>query len=105
MANIPEDGVTLKDDEAADEADPDKRNPTALKDKQIEPDNEFEDAPGKSGNRNDSSGKEDMDTSVKKEAPKDQDEAMDVDEAKPEAGDAAKASPTKEGSAAVAASS
>ena len=50
MSTIPEDGVTLKEEsEAADEADPDKRNPPQLKDKQIEPDNEFDGAPGKSG--------------------------------------------------------
>ena len=50
MANIPEDGVTLKEEsENADEADPDKRNPQQIKDKSIEPDNEFEDP--KSGNR------------------------------------------------------
>ena len=100
MANIPEDGVTLKEEsEAADEADPDKRNPPQLKDKQIEPDNEFDDAQGKSGNRNDESGK-DMDTSVKKEGTKDTDEAMEVDEAKPD-----EKSPAKDGAAAVAASS
>jgi hypothetical protein len=50
MATIPEDGVTLKEEsEAADEADPDKRNPPELKDRQIEPDNEFDGRPGKSG--------------------------------------------------------
>ena len=97
MANIPEDGVTLKEEsEAADEADPDKRNPPQLKDKQIEPDNEFEDAQGKSGNRNDESGK-DMDTSVKKEATKETEEAMEVDEAKPE-----EKSPAKEAAAVAA---
>ena len=52
MASIPEDGVTLKEEsEAADEADPDKRNPPELKDKQIEPDNEFDGRPGKSGKK------------------------------------------------------
>lgn len=52
MANIPEDGVTLKEEsEAADEANPDKRMPQQIKDKAIEPDNEFEDST-KSGNRN-----------------------------------------------------
>ena len=77
MANIPEDGVTLKDEnEAQDEADPDKRNPQAVKDKSIEPDNEFEEP--KSGNRNN---EENMDTSVKKEGAKDE-EAMEVDDAK-----------------------
>lgn len=36
MANIPEDGVTLKDDSAiADEADPDKRLPQHVKDKMV----------------------------------------------------------------------
>ena len=86
MANIPEDSVQLKEEsEAADEADPDKRNPPQLKDKQIEPDNEFDDPQGKSGNRNDESGK-DMDTSVKKEVAtkENAEEAMEVDEAKPE---------------------
>ena len=96
MANIPEDGVTLKEEsEAADEADPDKRNPPQLKDKQIEPDNEFEDAPGKSGNRDETSGKDLLssgEASLKKESEKsgskDQaasnaEEPMDVDEAKP----------------------
>ncbi|QQP58298.1 Histone deacetylase, partial [Caligus rogercresseyi] len=65
MANIPEDGVTLKED--TDDANPDKRNPQALKDKQIEADNEFEDP--KSGNKDISNGKEDeaMDTSEAKE--------------------------------------
>jgi len=77
MANIPEDAVNLKDEnEAQDEADPDKRNPQAVKDKSIEPDNEFEEP--KSGNRNN---EENMDTSVKKEGAKDE-EAMEVDEAK-----------------------
>ena len=104
MANIPEDSVQLKEESAeADEADPDKRNPPQLKDKQIEPDNEFEDAQGKSGNRNDESGK-DMDTSVKKEVAtkENAEEAMEVDEAKPE-----EKSPAKDGaaSAAVAAAS
>ena len=52
MANIPEDGVTLKEEsEAGDEANPDKRMPQQIKDKIIEPDNEFEDST-KSGNRN-----------------------------------------------------
>lgn len=52
MANIPEDGVTLKEEsEAVDEANPDKRMPQQIKDKVIEPDNEFEDST-KSGNRN-----------------------------------------------------
>merc|ERR1712115_500008 len=94
MANIPEDSVQLKAE--SDEADPDKRNPPQLKDKQIEPDNEFEDAQGKSGNRIDESGK-DMDTSVKKEAAtkENAEEAMEVDEAKPE-----EKSPAKEASAA-----
>merc|ERR1719384_2150169 len=52
MANIPEDGVTLKEEsEAADEADPDKRLPQQIKDKIVEADNEFEDST-KSGNKN-----------------------------------------------------
>ena len=49
MADIPADGITLADDK--DNADPDKRNPHQLKDKQIEADNDFEDAT-KSGNKN-----------------------------------------------------
>merc|ERR1712062_321633 len=54
MANIPEDGVTLKEEsENADEADPDKRNPQQIKDKIVEADNEFEDST-KSGNKNES---------------------------------------------------
>ena len=53
MANIPEDGAVLAEDSAlADEANADKRNPPQLWDKQITPDNEFED--GKSGNRDES---------------------------------------------------
>merc|ERR1719219_2441094 len=54
MANIPEDGVTLKEEsENADEADSDKRNPPQLKDKIVEADNDFEDST-KSGNKNES---------------------------------------------------
>merc|ERR1719445_2190085 len=80
MSTIPEDGVTLKEEsEAADEADPEKRNPPQLKDKQIEPDNEFDGAPGKSGNRDEMSGKDE----VKKEASKEV-EPMDVDDVKSE---------------------
>ncbi len=56
MSDIPPDGVSLKDDEAMDAADPDKRNPQAIRDKQIEPDNEFEE--GKSGNKDNASSKE-----------------------------------------------
>merc|ERR1712048_931094 len=52
MANIPEDGVPLKDEsEAIDEANPDKRLPQQIKDKIVEADNEFEDST-KSGNKN-----------------------------------------------------
>lgn len=52
MANIPEDGIPLKEEsEALDEADPDKRKPQQIKDKMVEADNEFEDST-KSGNRN-----------------------------------------------------
>lgn len=54
MSDIPSDGVVLKED--VDDADPDKKNPTQLKDKQIEADNEFED--GKSGNRDINNGKD-----------------------------------------------
>jgi len=90
MANIPEDGVTLKEEsENADEADPDKRNPQQIKDKSIEPDNEFEDP--KSGNRDNS---ESAKGDVKKEESKE--EAMEVDEHKP----ADTKSPTKEAAAA-----
>merc|ERR1712088_84880 len=83
MANIPEDGVPLKDEsEAADEADPDKRNPQQLKDKQIDADNEFEE--DKSGNRNRDESK-DMDE-VKKETSNasKEEEPMDVDDVKSE---------------------
>ena len=48
MADIPPDGIAIKED--TDDADPDKRNPQQLKDKQIEHENEFEEA--KSGNKN-----------------------------------------------------
>lgn len=52
MANIPEDGVPLKDEsESIDEANPDKRLPQQIKDKIVEADNEFEDST-KSGNKN-----------------------------------------------------
>ena len=54
MADIPADGVTIKED--TDDADPDKRNPQQISDKTIEADNEFEE--GKSGNKNSSSGKD-----------------------------------------------
>ena len=54
MADIPADGVTIKED--TDDADPDKRNPQQIKDKTIEPDNEFEE--GKSGNKDVNNGKE-----------------------------------------------
>merc|ERR1712165_356096 len=51
MADIPEDGVPLKEEsEALDEANPDKRLPQQIKDKIVEADNEFES--GKSGNKN-----------------------------------------------------
>jgi len=53
MADIPEDGVDLKDDEELEKGDPDKRSNIKLLDKRVEPDNEFES--GKSGNRNHSS--------------------------------------------------
>ena len=54
MADIPADGVTIKED--TDDADPDKRNPQQIRDKTIEADNEFED--DKSGNKNSSNGKD-----------------------------------------------
>merc|ERR1711994_901493 len=54
MANIPEDGVPLKEEsEAVDEANPDKRIPQQISDKIVEADNEFEDST-KSGNKNES---------------------------------------------------
>ena len=56
MSDIPADGITLK--EETDDADPDKRNPQQIKDKQIEPDNEFEESGVKSGNRDVNNGKE-----------------------------------------------
>lgn len=60
MANIPEDGMPIKED--TDDANPDTRNPAPIKDKQILADNEFEE--GKSGNKDVSNGKEEpMDTS------------------------------------------
>jgi len=69
MANIPEDGipgVPLPKDESEvlDEANPDKRLPDEIKDKIVEPDNEFEDST-KSGNKNqtDSSARNDTATS------------------------------------------
>jgi len=56
MANIPEDGAKVKtDSEVKDEANPDKRLPEQLRDKIVEPDNEFENGE-KSGNRNESNG-------------------------------------------------
>ena len=58
MANIPEDGIPLKEEsEALDEADPDKRKPQQIKDKMVEADNEFEDST-KSGNRNENDANE-----------------------------------------------
>merc|ERR1712088_991968 len=58
----------------------DKRNPPELKDKQIEPDNEFDGRPGKSGDRDEIRGDKDLD--AKKDASKD--EPMDVDDVKSE---------------------
>jgi len=81
MADIPPDGlgVPVKDEgEAADAADPDKRNPPALKDKQIEADNEFEDGT-KSGNK---------DASISKEEPMEVDSAAAAIGAKGDAKDA-----------------
>lgn len=72
MADIPADGVPIKED--TDDADPDKRNPQQLKDKQVTPDNEFEE--GKSGNRDMNNGK---------------DEPMEVDSGKAPAAAAAAA--------------
>ena len=72
MANIPEDGVTLKEETALeDEADPDKRNPHQIRDKQIEAENEFEDP--KSGNRDETV------EAVGKKEDKVVDESMEVD--------------------------
>merc|ERR1712194_534379 len=86
MATIPEDGVTLKEEsEAADEADPDKRNPPELKDKQIEPDNEFDGRPGKSGDRDEIRGDKDLDAKREKDSSNaSKDEPMDVDDVKSE---------------------
>merc|ERR1712088_1284346 len=83
MANIPEDGVPLKDEsEAIDEANPDKRLPQQIKDKIVEADNEFEGRPGKSGDRDEVSGKDE----VKKETSNasKEEEPMDVDDVKSE---------------------
>ena len=54
MADIPADGIAIKED--TDDADPDKRNPQQIRDKTIEADNEFEE--GKSGNKNSNNGKD-----------------------------------------------
>ncbi len=57
MSDIPADGQTLKDEsEANDEANPDKRNPQAVRDKKVEADNEFEESA--SGNKDNSSSKD-----------------------------------------------
>lgn len=50
MADIPEDGVDINQDELVDAANPDSRVNSIMKDRRAEPDNEFEE--GKSGNRN-----------------------------------------------------
>lgn len=62
MADIPADGIAIKED--TDDANPDVRNPKEIKDKQIEHENEFEDP--KSGNKDNSNGKK-------------EEEAMEVD--------------------------
>ena len=83
MADIPADGVTIKEDSAAlDEADPDKSNPQQVKDKSVEPDNEFEE-PG-SGNKDNSNANNDKDSGDKSGNNGKSDEAMEVDEAKEE---------------------
>jgi histone deacetylase 1/2 len=85
MADIPPDGLgaPLKDESAAaDEADPDKRNPNSISDKTTDADNEFEE--GKSSNKdnvNNGSKEEPMDTS---------DAAATATAAAAAAGDAAK---------------
>ena len=84
MANIPEDGVILKEESALeDEANPDKRNPHQLRDKQIEPENEFEDA--KSGNRDETIAAA-ADGDAKKESKTD--EPMEVDGTETKGGEA-----------------
>ena len=84
MANIPEDGVILKEESALeDEANPDKRNPHQLRDKQIEPENEFEDA--KSGNRDETIAAS-ADGDAKKESKAD--EPMEVDGTETKGGEA-----------------
>ncbi len=106
MANIPEDGVTLKDDSAiADEADPDKRLPQHVKDKmvifllfilqkslftndnwtlQIEGENEFEER--KSGNRDEAvfemNNINNTNSTNNGTAKNEGEDAMEVDEAK-----------------------
>merc|ERR1719162_2254217 len=77
MATIPEDGVTLKEEsEGADDADPDK---------QIEPDNEFDGRPGKSGARDEIRGDKDLDEKREKDSSNaSKDEPMDVDDVKSE---------------------
>ena len=55
MADIPADGVSIKED--LDDADADKREPHQITDKTVEPDNEFEE--GKSGNKDSNSAKPD----------------------------------------------
>merc|ERR1712180_246752 len=69
MANIPEDGVPLKEEsEALDEANPDKRLPQQIKDKIVEADNEFEDST-KSGNKNESDANAAITTSSANDSP------------------------------------
>jgi len=50
MADIPEDGVNINQDEAVENSNPDSRVNSIMKDRRVEADNEFEE--GKSGNRN-----------------------------------------------------
>ena len=86
MSDIPPDGIALKED--TDDADPDKRNPHQIKDKAIEPDNEFEE--GKSGNKDNS----DNNGTAATAAAAAKEEPMETD-AKKEDGEAAPAATTE----------
>ena len=66
MADIPADSVSIKED--VDDADPDKRNPHQIRDKTVEPDNEFEE--GKSGNKDSNSAKSEEPMEVESAADK-----------------------------------
>ena len=106
MANIPEDGVKMDDGAAVDEADPDKRLPKEIKDKIIEPDNEFEDGT-KSGNRDDAAAtaNESNGTNGTKEEPKDEAKSSSEEKVEPMEVDAEKQDEKAEPKEAAAASS